>query len=112
MGNTERSSAHFACRKVAGFGGAGVLSVGVGLFTALSPTRRAPVGTGRPPPYVLRDTARQSLSHPPCPRSDLVLSVRGHQTQAASSREKSHAPSLRIQPRSLPATACSPPRVR
>src|SRR6202161_2469102 len=103
MGNTERSSAHFACRKVAGFGGAAVLSVEVVLFTVGSPTRRVPVRSGRPPPYVLRDTARQSLSHPPCPRSDLVQSVRGHQTRAASSREKSHVLDPRIPPRSLPA---------
>src|SRR5580698_131997 len=112
MGNTDRSSAHFVCRKVAGFGGARVLSVEVVLFTAVSPTRRAPVRTGRPPPCVLRDTARQSLSHPPCPRSDLVQSLRGHQTQAASSREKSHVPSPRIPRRSLPAIVCSPPAAR
>src|SRR5580658_11388466 len=102
MGNTERSSAHFACREFAGFGGAGILSVEVVLFTAVSPTRRAPVRTGRPPPYVLRDTARQSLSRPPCHRSVLVQSVRGHQTQAASSKEKSHVPSPRIPQQSLP----------
>src|SRR5580698_9454744 len=112
MGNTERSSAHFAKREFAGFAGAGVWSVEVVLFTAVSPTRRAPVTTGRPPPYVPRDTARQSQSHPPCPRSDLVQSVRGHQTQAAGSREKSHVLSPRIPPRSLPAIACSLPAAR
>src|SRR5580658_8404133 len=112
MGNTERSSAHFACREFAGFGGAGILSVEVVLFTAVSPTRRAPVRTGRPPPYVLRDTARQSLSPLPCHRSDLVQFVRDHQIQGANSRGKWHVPSPRIPPRSLPAFARSPPAVK
>src|SRR5580698_9481345 len=112
MGNTDRSSAHFVCRKVAGFGGARVLSVEVVLFTAVSPTRRAPRETGRPPPYVLRDTARQSLSHLPCPRSDLVPYALYRRTQAANSTERWHVPSRRIPQPWLPATACSQPAVR
>src|SRR5580658_4723759 len=112
MGNTDRSSAHFVCRKVAGFGGAGVLSVEVVLFTAVSPTRRAPVRIGRPPPYVLRDTARQSLSRPPCHRSVLVRCVLCRQLPAAGSKEKSRAPNRRTPPRSLPASAYSRPLAR
>src|SRR5580704_17793076 len=105
MGNTERSSAHFVCLKVAGFGGAGVFSVEVVLFTAVSPTRRAPVRTGRPPPYVLRDTARRSLSRPPCHRSVLVRCVLCRQIPAAGSKEKSRAPTRKTPPQSLLANA-------
>src|SRR5271170_5125770 len=99
MGKTERSSTHFAWREFAIRGAAGVLSVEVVLFTVVSPTRRAPVRIGRPPPYVLRDTARQSLSLPPCHRSDLVLFGAYRRTPAANSRERSHVPSRRTPPR-------------
>src|SRR5580704_4858628 len=111
MGNTERSSAHFVCLKVAGFGGARVLSVEVVLFTAVSPTRRAPVRTGRPPPYVLRDTVRQSLSRLPCPRSDLVRYAPCRQIRAASSRERLHALNLQTPRQLLPANGCPRPLV-
>src|SRR5271169_2341098 len=112
MGKTERSSTHFAWREFAIRGAAGVLSVGVVLFTVVSPTRRAPVKTGRPPPYVLRDTARQSLSLLPYHRSDLVQSAPYRRIPAANSKEKSRVPSRRTPPRSLPANACPPPAER
>src|SRR5579862_8435467 len=112
MGKTERSSAHLAWREVAGFGVAGVFSVEVVLFTAVSPTRRAPVRTGRPPPYVLRDTARQSLWRPPCHRSVLVRCVLCRQIPAGGSKEKSRAPTRQIPLPSLLANACSPPAAR
>src|SRR5208282_1472175 len=112
IGKTERSSAHFAWREFAILGVAGILSVEVVLFTAVSPTRRAPVKTGRPPPCVLRDIARQLLSLLPPHRSDRVQSVPGRRTQAANWKEKSHVPSRRIPPRSLPANSCSRPAVR
>src|SRR5271154_496785 len=112
MGKTERSSTHFAWREFAIRGAVGVLSVEVVLFTVVSPTRRAPVRIGRPPPYVLRDTARQSLLRPPCHRSVLVLFGPYRQTPAANSKGKSHVPSRRIPPQSLPAIACSRPAAR
>jgi hypothetical protein len=74
--------------------------------------RRAPVRTGRPPPYVLRDTARRSLSRPPRHRSVLFRCELYRQTQAASSKEKSRAPSRQTPPRSLRANARSRPAAR
>src|SRR5579859_1370461 len=97
MGNTERSSTHFACRGFKGFEGVGMLSVEVVLFTAVSPTRRAPVKTGWPPLCVLRDIALRSLSPPPCNPSYLVPCVPGRQIQAAGSRER-----WRVRPRHTP----------
>src|SRR5271170_1326233 len=107
MGKTERSSTHFAWREFAIRGAVGVLSVEVVLFTIVSPTRRAPVRIGRPPPYVLRDIGLRSLSLPPYHRSVLVPSALCRRTPAASSTGKSHVPGRRTPPPSLPAIACS-----
>src|SRR4029077_12302145 len=112
IGKTERSSTHFACRDFVGFDGFGMLSVDVSLFTAVSPTRRGPVRIGPPLPYVLRDTALQRLSHPPCNLFDLSQYVPGHRIQAANWRERWHVQSRRTPTKSPRAIAYSRPAVR
>src|SRR6267143_3200013 len=88
MGNTERASFHCACRGLSDRVGAGIFSVVVVLFTAMSPpSRRGPAGIGRPPLCALRDTARRQRLPPPAVLLQLPRSALGRRTPAARSKE-------------------------